>query len=96
MRRLSGSMLAPSGMPNVPVAVLPMREITDCPLGVAIEVATTTVVLLVLRRTDGRIVGMASAFNRQSDLGDNVLTRINRCWTAASSTSWRQSADTSR
>lgn len=66
---------------NVPVAALPMGGITDRPLGVAIDVGTTTVALLVLRCANGQIMGKASAFNRQMDLGDNVLTRINRCST---------------
>ena len=50
-------------------------------LGVAVDVGTTTVALMVVDLDSGRVVGRASAFNRQIDLGDDVLTRINLCLT---------------
>lgn len=50
-------------------------------LGVAVDVGTTTVVLMLVSLEDGRILARASAFNRQMHLGDDVLTRINLCAT---------------
>ncbi|MCH5375433.1 MAG: ASKHA domain-containing protein [Planctomycetes bacterium] len=47
--------------------------------GVAIDVGTTTVVVLLVDLADGRILKTASALNGQTKLGDNVLTRINLC-----------------
>lgn len=49
------------------------------PLGVAIDVGTTTVALLVIDLASGCVVGRAAGFNRQMHLGDDVLTRINLC-----------------
>ncbi|MCG8510365.1 MAG: ASKHA domain-containing protein, partial [Rhodospirillales bacterium] len=49
------------------------------PFGVAIDVGTTTVALLLVDLRDGRIVARASTLNAQVQLGDNVLTRINLC-----------------
>ena len=47
--------------------------------GVAVDVGTTTVVVLIVDLGTGRILGQASGFNRQMALGDDVLTRINLC-----------------
>ena len=47
--------------------------------GVAVDIGTTTVVVIVVELTTGRVVGSASALNGQTRLGDNVLTRINLC-----------------
>ena len=47
--------------------------------GVAVDIGTTTVVVIVVELTTGRVVGNASALNGQTRLGDNVLTRINLC-----------------
>ncbi len=44
--------------------------------GFAIDIGTTTVVVLLVDLRDGRIVTRASALNAQVSLGDNVLTRI--------------------
>jgi len=49
--------------------------------GAAIDVGTTTVAVIVVDLSDGRIVGRASAFNGQIPFGDNVLTRISLCRT---------------
>lgn len=48
-------------------------------LGVAVDVGTTTIVVQIVNPETGAVVSRASAFNRQSALGDDVLTRINRC-----------------
>lgn len=50
-------------------------------LGVAIDVGTTTVALLLVDLTNGRIPARAAGANRQLARGDNVLTRINLCMT---------------
>jgi uncharacterized 2Fe-2S/4Fe-4S cluster protein (DUF4445 family) len=44
--------------------------------GLAIDIGTTTVVVALVDLTTGQIVREAADFNRQIDLGDNVLTRI--------------------
>ncbi len=44
--------------------------------GLAIDVGTTTVVVALVDLATGAIVGDASALNRQVEMGDNVLTRI--------------------
>jgi uncharacterized 2Fe-2S/4Fe-4S cluster protein (DUF4445 family) len=48
-------------------------------LGVAIDIGTTTVALLLVDLRDGRIVASAADFNQQMHLGDDVLTRIHLC-----------------
>ncbi|MBI5394330.1 MAG: DUF4445 domain-containing protein [Verrucomicrobia bacterium] len=50
-------------------------------LGVAVDVGTTTVAILLVDLGDGRIVARAAGFNKQMHLGDDVLTRINLCMT---------------
>lgn len=47
--------------------------------GAAIDVGTTTVVVMIVELATGHIVSSASALNAQARLGDNVLTRINVC-----------------
>lgn len=44
--------------------------------GLAIDVGTTTVVVALVDLVTGRIVREASSFNRQIELGDDVVTRI--------------------
>ncbi len=51
------------------------------PLGVAVDIGTTTVALLICDLRDGKVLGGAANFNRQMHLGDDVLTRINLCST---------------
>ena len=50
-------------------------------LGVAVDVGTTTVAVLLVNLSDGRIMSRAAGFNKQMHLGDDVLTRINLCLT---------------
>jgi len=66
---------------DIPVARMPLGDSDERPIGIAIDVGTTTVVVLAVRRTDGEILGKAAGFNRQMDYGDDVLTRINLCLT---------------
>jgi len=47
--------------------------------GAAVDVGTTTVALLLVDLTDGRVVAKASAFNAQIAQGEDVLTRIQLC-----------------
>jgi len=51
------------------------------PLGIAVDIGTTTVALLVCDLRDGKVLAGAANFNRQMHLGDDVLTRINLCST---------------
>jgi uncharacterized 2Fe-2S/4Fe-4S cluster protein (DUF4445 family) len=51
----------------------------DRPFGMAIDVGTTTVVLLLVDLTDGRIFAKCASFNQQMHLGDDVVTRITLC-----------------
>ncbi|MEI6083072.1 MAG: ASKHA domain-containing protein [Verrucomicrobiota bacterium] len=50
-------------------------------IGAAIDIGTTTVAVMLIDLTDGRVLGHAAEFNRQMHLGDDVLTRINLCMT---------------
>ncbi len=47
--------------------------------GVAVDIGTTTVVVMLVDLESGEVVSTASALNAQVPLGDNVLTRINLC-----------------
>lgn len=59
---------------DVSVAAIPQN-----PLGAAVDIGTTTVVVALVELATGKIVGQTAALNGQTRLGDNVLTRINRC-----------------
>ncbi|MHB8951471.1 MAG: ASKHA domain-containing protein [Pirellulaceae bacterium] len=59
--------------------VLKDLDVTEPAFGVAVDIGTTTVVVIVVELATGRVVGTASALNAQTRLGDNVLTRINLC-----------------
>ena len=48
-------------------------------LGAAIDIGTTTVVVMLVELGEGRILATSAGFNRQMHLGDDVLTRINLC-----------------
>lgn len=48
-------------------------------LGAAIDIGTTTVAVLLIELSSATVVGRAAQFNRQMQLGDDVLTRINLC-----------------
>ena len=50
-------------------------------IGVAVDVGTTTVALMLVDLDQGKIVSRASGFNKQMHLGDDVVTRINLCTT---------------
>lgn len=49
------------------------------PLGIAVDVGTTTVAVLLIDLRDGTILADAAAFNAQMRYGDDVLTRIQLC-----------------
>ncbi len=51
------------------------------PLGVAVDLGTTTVVVLLVDLTTGRVLARAAGFNRQVTVADDVLSRINLCRT---------------
>jgi uncharacterized 2Fe-2S/4Fe-4S cluster protein (DUF4445 family) len=64
--------------------------------GLAIDIGTTTVVVLLVDLGTGDIVDTASALNGQTRLGDNVLTRIQLCLNNPSMISRLQKAVASR
>ncbi len=53
-------------------------------VGAAIDIGTTTVVVMLVDLAEGRVIASASDFNRQMHFGDDVLTRINLCSTDSS------------
>lgn len=64
---------------NVPWAHDPIAPAAR--YGVAIDVGTTTVALILGEMATGKVVGQASAFNAQIRFGEDVLTRIQLCST---------------
>ena len=60
-----------------PLALAPLVESRGPrDLGVALDIGTTTLRLLVIRLSDGAIVGEAGAYNPQISKGADVITRI--------------------
>lgn len=55
--------------------------LSDLPIGLAVDLGTTTVVMEWVNMADGLVIGKHSEFNGQVRLGDDVLTRINLCGT---------------
>lgn len=51
----------------------------DEPLGIGIDIGTTSVVVVLVNLLDGAILARAADFNQQMRLGDDVLTRITLC-----------------
>jgi uncharacterized 2Fe-2S/4Fe-4S cluster protein (DUF4445 family) len=51
------------------------------PLGVAVDIGTTTVAILLVDLRTGQVLGQSAMFNEQMKLGDDVVTRINLCLT---------------
>ncbi|MCL2648243.1 MAG: ASKHA domain-containing protein [Phycisphaerales bacterium] len=49
------------------------------PLGVAVDIGTTTVALLLVNLDNGKVLAQAAMFNQQMNLGDDVVTRIDLC-----------------
>ncbi|MFI5379374.1 MAG: ASKHA domain-containing protein [Tepidisphaerales bacterium] len=54
-------------------------ELMGPALGLAIDVGTTTVAVMLVDLTEDRVLARASDFNGQMRLGDDVVTRISRC-----------------
>lgn len=63
---------------GVPVGNDPMFD-TPGSLGLAIDIGTTTVAMLLAELSSGRVLARVSALNSQVSFGDNVLTRIHLC-----------------
>lgn len=61
---------------NIPRAHDPLAP---AGLGVAVDIGTTTVVVLLVDLTTGKILARAADFNKQMRLGDDVATRIGLC-----------------
>jgi uncharacterized 2Fe-2S/4Fe-4S cluster protein (DUF4445 family) len=67
---------------NIPFAHQPLCHVTEQRhLALTVDIGTTTVAMLLVDLNDGQILGRASAFNKQMHMGDDVLTRINLCFT---------------
>ncbi|HEY0866840.1 MAG TPA: ASKHA domain-containing protein [Fimbriimonas sp.] len=64
---------------NIPYADDPL--LGKVGYGIAVDIGTTTVSLSAIALEGGEIKGRAAAFNKQMHLGDDVLTRINLCYT---------------
>jgi uncharacterized 2Fe-2S/4Fe-4S cluster protein (DUF4445 family) len=54
-------------------------ELMGQALGLAIDVGTTTVAVMLVDLTEDRVLARASDFNAQMRLGDDVVTRISLC-----------------
>ncbi|MGA2498399.1 MAG: ASKHA domain-containing protein, partial [Tepidisphaeraceae bacterium] len=54
-------------------------ELMGAALGLAIDVGTTTVAVMLVDLTEDRVLARASDFNGQMRLGDDVVTRISLC-----------------
>ncbi|MEZ5276055.1 MAG: ASKHA domain-containing protein [Opitutaceae bacterium] len=66
---------------RVPVGRAPLVEPVGAKdLGLAIDIGTTTVAVLLTHLESGEILSRASGFNQQMKHGDNVLTRIQYCY----------------
>ncbi len=50
-------------------------------VGAAVDVGTTTVVVMLIDLASGRVLAQTARFNHQMHLADDVLTRINLCMT---------------
>ncbi len=55
------------------------RDIGTQKYGVAIDIGTTTVAVMLVKLEGAEIAGVETAFNGQIKYGDNVLTRIKHC-----------------
>ncbi len=55
------------------------RESGDRKFGVAIDIGTTTVAVMLVKLAGAEIAGVETAFNGQIKYGDNVLSRIKHC-----------------
>ena len=61
---------------GVPIAAAPLFA---GEYGLAVDIGTTTVAVLLAELATGRILAKASGFNRQMSLGDDVVARIGLC-----------------
>ena len=76
---------------GIPVGSDPIFDSPD-PLGIAVDIGTTTVAIMLVELSSGRVLARASALNSQVSLGDNVLTRIHLCQEEKSNIARLQSA----
>lgn len=63
---------------DVPIAHQPVFEVGNHErnIALAIDLGTTTVVVMLIDLNNGEVLGRAGGFNQQIRFGDNVLTRI--------------------
>lgn len=59
-------------------AALPGWRLGDSPLGLAVDIGTTTLVVSLLDLTEGRELATASSLNPQAAFGHDVLSRIQK------------------
>lgn len=56
--------------------VLDVRKHSVCPYGIAVDIGTTTVVVYLVRLSDGKMVSVKSDYNGQIIYGDDVISRM--------------------
>ena len=66
-------------IPDLPFSPGKITELSDRPMGVAIDIGTTTIVLYLVDLLSGSIIGTRSVMNPQSKFGADVISRINYC-----------------
>ncbi len=64
---------------HCPIYQPPTPTALPRPVGAAVDIGTTTVVVILLDLLDGKILAKSAAFNQQMHLGDDVVTRITLC-----------------
>ncbi|MCC7348941.1 MAG: DUF4445 domain-containing protein [Phycisphaerales bacterium] len=77
---------------NITAGRNPLSADPQRPLGIAVDIGTTTVALMLVDLTNGTILSRAAGFNQQMNLGDDVVTRINLCTSDPSMVARLQSA----
>lgn len=65
-------------------------ERTAEPLGLALDLGSATVAGLLVDLATGEILGRAAGLNRQTVLGEDVVTRIDLCFADPDATAWLQ------
>lgn len=66
--------------PRCAFELRPLFGVTEQrPMGICIDIGTTTVVMALVDLRDGKIRGRASSYNAQVRMGEDVLTRIDAC-----------------
>ena len=64
---------------DLPFAPGQSAELSSRPMGIAIDIGTTTIVLYLIDLLSGSLIGTRSVMNPQSKFGADVISRINYC-----------------